>query len=366
MAEDTSNQLRFSIEESVWLDQGQEVDEILSMSLEPDISVVENKHYVSVRGSLTLAGEYKPMKADEQTQKDFVHEDEAGIRPVEDVSVSEDGVAYITHHFPVDITIPLSRIQRLEDIYVTVDSFDYTLPQNNCLRLEADVSISGMMDYEPEQSVDQEYEDESEPQPQQEVLDEVKADDTQGEEFTDTEHDNAWPSKVDESPEEEDHTGEEDIYDPFHYEAEHKPTQTEEGEDTSEAGITRTGQGGPTVEMKSRMKDEEPATISDDVIEGPDDIEEEASEAAETEPDIENDEAQEEQPREENTLYLTKMMTHEEEAFSRLKMCIIQPGDSLDKIAERYQLPLSQLVRVNHLESEELEEGEILYIPVSV
>lgn len=70
--------------------------------------------------------------------------------------------------------------------------------------------------------------------------------------------------------------------------------------------------------------------------------------------------------REENALYLTKMLSKGEERFSKWKMCIIQENESLDTIADRYEISTSQLVRMNRLQGEQVEEGQILYIPVRI
>ena len=53
-----NNRLQFSVEESICFQKGQEVSELLSISLDPDITVQEVNDYVSIRGSLELTGEY--------------------------------------------------------------------------------------------------------------------------------------------------------------------------------------------------------------------------------------------------------------------------------------------------------------------
>jgi len=41
--------LRFSLEESVWFQRGQEVAELISISLDPDITIQENDQYVTIK-----------------------------------------------------------------------------------------------------------------------------------------------------------------------------------------------------------------------------------------------------------------------------------------------------------------------------
>ncbi|MDR7315012.1 LysM peptidoglycan-binding domain-containing protein [Brevibacillus nitrificans] len=60
---------------------------------------------------------------------------------------------------------------------------------------------------------------------------------------------------------------------------------------------------------------------------------------------------------------LTSFIRHKEERSSRLKMCIIQRDETLELISQRYSLPVSKIVEVNRLASEQLVAGQILYIP---
>jgi stage VI sporulation protein D len=316
------------------------------MSLEPDISIIENKHYVSVRGALKLTGEYRPIESDAEERDELSIDEERALgerpalRPIDELTVSEDGIAQIEHRFPVDITIPLSRIERLEDIFVTVDSFDYTLPENDCLRLEADISISGMAE-EPESQTEDALGGEMEAD---EIETVAKASEVRKEETVEAKEED-W--KDDEA------------YRPFHYEAVRKVSEEErDGADHSSFGNPNRG---PLVEMKSKATETE-----DESTDYSDEWEEDTEEYVEEDDrEFADEEEESVSQREENALYLTKMLTKDEEEFSRLKMCIIQPGESLDTIAERYALTSSQLARVNHLDNEEVEEGQILYIPVS-
>jgi stage VI sporulation protein D len=139
--------LRFSIEESVWFKRGQEVSEFISISLDPVITVEEYEQYITIRGALELTGEY--LMVDEEPSEVFT--DLSAHRLVQEVTTREDGISELTHRFPVDITIPKNRIQSLDDVYVTIESFDYDLGENGRLLLTADISISGI--YGSQQSV---------------------------------------------------------------------------------------------------------------------------------------------------------------------------------------------------------------------
>ena len=58
MSENQSS-LRFSLEESVWFKRGQEVEELLSISLDPHITIQEQEQYIVIQGKLFLSGEFR-------------------------------------------------------------------------------------------------------------------------------------------------------------------------------------------------------------------------------------------------------------------------------------------------------------------
>lgn len=131
----------------MWFQKGQEVSELVSISLDPNIVIQEHDQYVSIRGALQLTGEYRiEENTSEDDDRDFT-----SVRVVNEVVTREDGVSVLSHNFPVDITIPKNRIQNLDDVYVAIESFDYELPKRGCLELVADLSISGI--YGNQQSV---------------------------------------------------------------------------------------------------------------------------------------------------------------------------------------------------------------------
>jgi stage VI sporulation protein D len=108
LSQDQQSSLRFSVEESVWFQKGQEVGELLSISLDPDITIQEFDQYISIRGALQLTGEYKIDE--DYNEEEFEY---ANLRFVSSVETREDdGISQLVHRFPVDITIPRNRIGR--------------------------------------------------------------------------------------------------------------------------------------------------------------------------------------------------------------------------------------------------------------
>ncbi|MDN9012557.1 LysM peptidoglycan-binding domain-containing protein, partial [Brevibacillus laterosporus] len=60
---------------------------------------------------------------------------------------------------------------------------------------------------------------------------------------------------------------------------------------------------------------------------------------------------------------LTSFVQDRTEKFSKLKMCIIQKNDTLDSIAQRYEMSVTKIKEANRMSTDRVEEGQILYIP---
>lgn len=140
MSQTSDDRLQFSINESVWLKDDAPAEEILSMALEPDITVEENRNDVTIRGYLRLSGEYRPG-APSQTPDHF---QPAPFRKIDEIIETNEGTAVLEHHFPIDITIPSDRVPDLENLYVTIESFDYELTGQRHIQLQADIAITGL------------------------------------------------------------------------------------------------------------------------------------------------------------------------------------------------------------------------------
>lgn len=57
------------------------------------------------------------------------------------------------------------------------------------------------------------------------------------------------------------------------------------------------------------------------------------------------------------------LVKNREEAFTPMRMVIVQKDESLEEIAEKYEVATGYLLRVNELQSDQLVEGQMLYIP---
>ncbi|NMO78682.1 stage VI sporulation protein D [Niallia alba] len=234
MSQENSSILRFSLEESVWFQKGQEVADLLSISLDPNITIQENDQYIIIQGSLELSGEYKRYNEGEQ------EEEEAFKAPklIHSVMEREEGVCEFLHHFPVDITIPLTRVTSINDVEIEIDTFDYVFPERSCLNLTADLTISGLASEEEEVEEDvaaEEVEEELELVWRSPVAEEAEADSLEEPvEIAVSPFQNVSPLLEEQRAEKE---AEDDLYTPFELEVRKTPEEDDEWSTNENANV---------------------------------------------------------------------------------------------------------------------------------
>lgn len=421
MSQGNPSCLRFSLEESVWFQKGQEVSDLITISLDPNITIQESDQYVTIQGALELAGEYR--RSDEEASE----EDQEGLAVTKFVQTVEErgeGVCEFKHYFPVDITIPNNRIQSIYDIDVAVESFDYVLPERSCMKLTANLTITGL--YGDQQHIPvQEWEEEAEAETETEEL-EVQyrssevAEETVEEEIIQQE----WPSYQQEEQdlEEEDEREEEreeqvyssaeedireedpqeeqsetdEVFIPFEAEARKQPEVEEQAvirpsvpaalelKQEQPEEEEQTPKTAPEISFSSQRNEEEAPPTAQEIYQMTEASESDSpsfekkpvqAAAQETHEETEESSSSSEQEAKKKKLSKKKSMSlteffarkEETEEHVKLKVCIVQNGDTIDAIAERYDIPAQQLLRVNHLEiNQDIYEGQVLYIPVAV
>jgi stage VI sporulation protein D len=382
--------LRFSLEESVWFQRGQEVAELVSISLDPNITIQENDQYVSIRGSLELTGEYTCTEQQEENPDHI-----PALRYVHSVMEREAGVYEFLHRFPVDITIPKNRIESVDDIDISVDSFDYVFPERDRLKLNADLAITGLYgeqqhDTDEEEAVSEAEEleityREEENQYAEDSRDqeEEKFDFPEIPAFSFVEQNQALKQ-------EEEVVSEEELYAPFRAEA--RKTVAEEAA-VEEPVLQEMRHLQPIQEYSySQFRSEAPAAAAgaEEVTQPQQQTQTQTEPAAETEVEVEmeqqvpaqNAPAEKEEsaevesssspvmkkkkPNMKKGISIAEFLARkaDEPEVAKIKVCIVQHGDSLQSISERYEVPVQQLLRVNNLGADhEVREGQVLYVP---
>jgi stage VI sporulation protein D len=332
--------LRFSLEESVWFQRGQEVEELVSISLDPNITIQETDQYVTIRGTLDLTGEYKC-----QGELEEGNSQETGVQKwVHSVEDRGEGLYEFSHRFPVDITLPTYRVRDLSEIDVVIETFDYVLPERSCLKLTAELNVTGL--YGEQAAVVEQEEVEEE-----EVYELSYRSQEGKEEALDTDAD--------------------EDYEPFEVEA------RKEDSFFAEPTLVESSSHQPSIPEISfaAYRSEQPADQTDVV-------EEEVQPIAEDENAPVGEEVPANNPKTTTSVvdYVKNKLTNkksmsiseflarkEGEEHTSLKVCIVQHGETVDTLAERYDVSVQLLLKVNHLEpNQDVYEGQVLYVPNAV
>lgn len=117
---DGTNGLRFDVYERIHLpDDVAAIDELEEIELVPRIQVIDQGEYAVLKGQLLLSGVYRGQN-------------------VSDAPLS------LEHWIPVEITLPMNRVTRLDDISIEIDNFDVDLLSARTLNITGVLSLRGI------------------------------------------------------------------------------------------------------------------------------------------------------------------------------------------------------------------------------
>jgi stage VI sporulation protein D len=376
LSQENQSCLRFSLEESLWFRKGQEVEELISISLDPDITIQENDQYVTIRGSLQLTGEYKSYETNNE------NEDEGftSQKFVERVDDREGGTCEFSHRFPVDITIPNNRIQSIYDIDVLVESFDYSTPERSCLKLAAELTISGLYGTEQQKQQQQEQPEEIVVEEQPEVVAELEVlhrseTDNFDEEAEEVEveltsvqsnyQDNFLFDVEARKPQKEESVEILPKFPTFNYQPQEEVEEEESYQPTWIFQEARSEASQPEEAPVEAVIEEAPAPIPAPTAEFQEEVmtAEESSSSPE-EPPAKN--IKKKKAAKKKSMTLTEFFARKDESseHAKVRVCIVQKGDTVNTVADRYDVTVQNLLRVNNLEiNQDIFEGQVLYIP---
>ncbi|VEF47460.1 spore coat assembly protein SpoVID [Bacillus freudenreichii] len=370
MSESRHSSIKFSLEESVLFKSGQEVDELISISLDPNISIVEEEGFVMLRGSLDLTGEYKCLDSDGEVEEDT----SVKGRYVHQVEVRDEGECEFFHQFPVDITIPKDRVHHSNEVFVEVESFDYVMPENSRLNIQAEVHVFGLQGEEQ----DEQHTDVPFPM-MDERDDEMDAEEESTVEVELEEYEQENQPELVESVEDEE--AEEDLYAPFTAEARNSGD--------NEQRPPRHDHHNPFPfpfpmipemdmdEVADRLKGffqkhslESPSTSSGESSSSSSTVEESPVHESSSHESAMMEESSEVKPKKKkkdkyhSMSFADFFARKEEDTPAKLTVRLVQHGDSLERLADKYGVSVQQILRANQLDaSHEVSEGQVLYIP---
>ncbi|MFC7321048.1 stage VI sporulation protein D [Halobacillus campisalis] len=340
-----NQEFTFYLDESLWFKEGQGVNELLGISLDPDVSITDLGEEVRLHGFVVLSGEYLPNPDIEP----YRNQDAIPVGRVLEVADAEDGVAEFSHSFPVEITVAKDRVDDLDKVVINIESFDYELPEPANLSLHAQISMMGI---KQEQTAAPEKDDHEMitigpvryTEEETLAVDEVDFNKDTGEETL-------AADEVDLKKDIEEETlpvDEVSLY-----------------ENTKEDSLRN--ERYETYEESSRK--EKTQSLSEFFYTNEKEIEEE-TELVEDEDDSETYEAENVSNVEEESSpsvngfkqIFQHLFPNRDETYTQMKMYIVQEDETIQMIAERYEVPVKQLEKVNGVE-DEVSPGQIVYIP---
>ncbi|MBP1968809.1 stage VI sporulation protein D [Virgibacillus natechei] len=325
----------FELNESLYFEKGQEVAEMRGISLDPEISIQSFNEYISIRGVIELNGEYQKV-VDSEEDNDFSDLDNfQSHRYVESVIDTEDDSARFSHRFPVEISVPSYRVTDLNDVTVSIESFDYEIPDKSQLKLYSTIEIDGINSQATEVREEEEE--------QEEVTEPI---------------DEAFQFEIKEKKEIESPSA----IEPEH--PEHVPELSIEEQEPMESERWKSKKSQTLKEFFDTISSQEEESSSIDMSENPNPppsvFESESSSEFYYEESTES-----RSEKLENVSYLSDMFRGtEEEQYTQMRLCIVQSQDTIETIAERYDITALQLMKQNQIDDNyAVVEGEMLYIP---
>lgn len=406
------------------------VEQIEEIELVPEIEVFIKEDEIKIAGNLALYGEYRGKRRPSMTENErYLQEsDPAAHYPpfeAEDSVFSpwrKSGEIY--HRIPVSISLPKEKIPDTGEIFAIVDAFDYDIKSPHQLLITAELVLTGIRDKmeipagsakvkeapqfvtvagkgedltDDEDEVDSwdyflEHEKQRQHSLREEQSDKVvpldsKQNDTEQVDKHADHSDQVDKNLIDDAEKDSSHSTE------FAFESVRDPGEKENEQLVRDEGEQRTAEVKIGFKSKASRPEEKPIDLKsvfnpsavEANVTGSDfgwekKIEQSAVKWAKEE-EYAWDEAKadgadrSESPEEEQAVesgekedarYLTNFMRNREELFTRLTMCIVQKEEELPAIAKRYEVPIDVLMRFNRLESDRVEEGQLLYIPKSM
>ncbi|MHA0857056.1 LysM peptidoglycan-binding domain-containing protein [Paenibacillus sp. CMAA1364] len=375
---DQSYGLRFDVYERIQLsEEVVGISELEEVELLPYIQVINQEEQALLRGHLLLTGIYRGEREEEGTQR-------------------------LEHYIPVEITVPLHRISSFNEIAVEIENFDIDLLSQRSLNITGVLSLKGIESPEvnnPSWNAEDftvvhapdwpSFQDTPSYLRDEELSNAVLEDHPEGsllhmdEEALArmNEHSNVW------AIESEDHVGQtsstlNSVTDHSSVMQTHEETSlhgsdsalteensllTSESVDSDQSEIND-GKAEMKVGFGSKR---EPSSPQQDHI-GLSSILK--SSRARSLKDLENQaieeqliaqEANKEQERSEEVEWKSLFLggSSERTPFSKLRLCIVQKQETIDLIADRYEMSPREILLYNRLADQTIEEGQILYIP---
>lgn len=341
--ENDFTQLRFDISENVRLQPQQPgIATLLELDLYPDIEIRDEGQHLKIQGYLRLNGVYLKEKDEPDLHNDDFEEDQQEL-------------AYV---IPVEITLPRDRAEE-ERISAEVETFDYQVLSPFELKIDAILMIDGLLQENKEAKTDEAEREDTDTMPV------FMGQSAQPIAFTQQEDPLPDDPKVEielETPDEpliDQEATEEAEAIPLIQPVDSLKAQTEEQHTmaASPQDFWRERQASKQAQTAESLKETEMVAEAEEISNG----KEETVMEVDTEADEESVEHEIEKP--ESSSWISWLLRGKEETFSSLKMVVVQREETIDTLANKYEVSANELIRLNQLQTDLLTEGQVLSLP---
>ncbi|CAG7631021.1 hypothetical protein PAESOLCIP111_03256 [Paenibacillus solanacearum] len=345
--------LRFDIYERVHLLEGLlGIKQLEEVELAPHIQVLPYGEQAVLRGNLLLTGTY----IDEQNRQGQTLE----------------------HLIPVEITLPMNRVSRVEDIAVEIENFDVDLLSARSLNVTGVLSLNGLETVQTAETESwKEVEEEvvfvheasrnpssfPEPLPVSPAASAAEQASISGETAARVEPIAVEPSNVEPAQEKKEEPKEEPKE---AAEAEAKEPAEPDKEATVQAQEVASAE---PQEMKIAFGSKKPAEEAAAPVVKSYGLASLLKQGSGNKPDVRKPEEAEPEAaaaaQAERVEWKQILLSSRDEKyeFKRLRMCIVQKEETLETIAKRYEIHPREIALHNRLGDGEVSEGQVVYIP---
>jgi stage VI sporulation protein D len=326
--------LRFDIYERVHLTEDQPAMVSLdSIELVPLIQVKAEGDHAELKGNLLLTGQY--------------------------FSDLDNEIRSMEHWIPVEITIPLNRVERLEDIAIEIENFDIDLLSSRLLNVTGVLSLRGfdnipaVKDWQAENQlfIEETEQDRLGNKHKVVIPEEPNADMYVG--YDSITSDGTWLESIDTKGEQEILLVEDPpaIFQNVFIQPEPAPLVIEDKKEV------KVGFGSKSTSVQDHLQNIKNLIQSDPIVNS-------GASRAYGDREVTGDTSREGTRGDE--LEWKKLFLGErgnERSFQKVRLCIVQKEETLDGIAERYSINPREIMLFNRLSNYQIAAGQVIYIP---
>src|SRR5699024_3463517 len=133
------------LDESLYFEHGQEISEMVSISLDPDITLERQETYAQISGVIVLNGTYEKV-SDQSASQPYVTQDQQDKYIEKMIDNHNCITADLYQRIQIKRSIKKERINRIEDVRLKIAVIDYELPDHHSIKVSTTVHITGLME----------------------------------------------------------------------------------------------------------------------------------------------------------------------------------------------------------------------------